>query len=53
MCRELPPLKPIPASFMPAANEVWEGRFPGIFHITDGTMDTSELTGPGLGAVSA
>ena len=26
-------------------------RFPGLFKITDGTMDTSILTGPGLGAV--
>jgi L-alanine-DL-glutamate epimerase-like enolase superfamily enzyme len=39
--------------FMPAANEAWKSRFPGIFRITDGTMDTSELTGPGLGAVAA
>jgi L-alanine-DL-glutamate epimerase-like enolase superfamily enzyme len=39
--------------FMPAANEAWKSRFPGIFHITDGTMDTSELIGLGLGAVPA
>jgi L-alanine-DL-glutamate epimerase-like enolase superfamily enzyme len=39
--------------FMPAANEAWQSRFPGIFRITDGTMDTGELTGPGLGAVAA
>jgi L-alanine-DL-glutamate epimerase-like enolase superfamily enzyme len=39
--------------FMPAANEAWIGRFPGIFKITDGTMDTSELNGKGLGAVEA
>src|SRR5262249_916325 len=37
--------------FMPAANKAWEARFPGVFHITDGTMDTSELNRPGLGAV--
>jgi L-alanine-DL-glutamate epimerase-like enolase superfamily enzyme len=37
--------------FMPAANRPWESRFPGIFHITDGTMDTSELNKVGLGAV--
>ena len=37
--------------YVPAANRPWEGGFPGIFHITDGTMDTSCLTGPGLGAV--
>jgi L-alanine-DL-glutamate epimerase-like enolase superfamily enzyme len=37
--------------FMPAANKAWESRFPGIFRVTEGTMDTSELTRPGLGAV--
>jgi len=37
--------------YVPAANKPWEAKFPGIFHITDGTMDTSGLTGPGLGAV--
>jgi hypothetical protein len=37
--------------FMPEANKAWEGRFPGIFRITDGTMDTSELNKVGLGAV--
>jgi len=39
--------------FMPAANEAWKSRFPGIFKITDGTMDTSELNALGLGAVDA
>jgi len=37
--------------YVPAANRAWEARFPGLFKITDGTMDTSILTGPGLGAV--
>jgi len=37
--------------YVPAANEAWKGRFPGIFHVTDGAMDTSDLTAPGLGAV--
>lgn len=37
--------------YMPAANEPWAKRFPGIFRITDGTMHTEVLTGPGLGAV--
>jgi len=35
--------------YVPAANKPWEAKFPGIFRITDGTMDTSGLTGPGLG----
>jgi L-alanine-DL-glutamate epimerase-like enolase superfamily enzyme len=39
--------------YMPAANKAWEARFPGIFRITDGSMDTSELNGPGLGAVGS
>ncbi len=36
--------------YVPAANQPWEKKFPGIFHITDGTMRTGILTGPGLGA---
>jgi L-alanine-DL-glutamate epimerase-like enolase superfamily enzyme len=38
--------------YCPAANAAWEGRFPGIFRITDGMMRTGELIGPGLGAVA-
>jgi L-alanine-DL-glutamate epimerase-like enolase superfamily enzyme len=37
--------------YVPAANRPWAERFPGIFRITDGTMQTGSLTGPGLGAV--
>ena len=37
--------------YVPVANKPWESKFPGIFIIKDGTMDTSTLTGPGLGAV--
>jgi L-alanine-DL-glutamate epimerase-like enolase superfamily enzyme len=37
--------------YVPAANKPWEKSFPGIFHITDGTLETGILTGPGLGAV--
>jgi L-alanine-DL-glutamate epimerase-like enolase superfamily enzyme len=39
--------------YVPAANRGWEERFPGIFRITDGTMETGCLTGLGLGAVEA
>jgi L-alanine-DL-glutamate epimerase-like enolase superfamily enzyme len=39
--------------YVPAANRPWEERFPGLFRITDGTMATGVLTGPGLGAVPA
>lgn len=37
--------------YCPAANKAWESRFPGMFRITDGTMETGLLDGPGLGAV--
>ena len=37
--------------YAPSANKPWEARFPGIFHIKDGTMATETLTGLGLGAV--
>lgn len=36
--------------YCPAANEAWSVRFPGIFKITDGSLDTSCLDGIGLGA---
>jgi L-alanine-DL-glutamate epimerase-like enolase superfamily enzyme len=38
--------------FVPAANAAWESRFPGLFTISNGVMQTGQLTGPGLGAVS-
>ena len=37
--------------YVPAANKPWEAKSPGLFHVTDGMMDTSSLTGPGLGAM--
>ncbi|MBI3412334.1 MAG: mandelate racemase/muconate lactonizing enzyme family protein [Planctomycetes bacterium] len=37
--------------YCPAANEPWAERFPGVFRIRDGTMETGCLTGAGLGAV--
>ena len=37
--------------YVPAANDKWASRFPGIFKITEGVMRTSALTGPGLSAV--
>jgi L-alanine-DL-glutamate epimerase-like enolase superfamily enzyme len=36
--------------YVPAANQPWADRFPGLFDITDGTVATASLTGPGLGA---
>ncbi len=37
--------------YMPEANRAWAERFPGLFHVVDGLMDTSALDGPGLSAV--
>ena len=34
--------------YVPAANEGWEQRLPGIFQIKNGFLDTSVLNGPGL-----
>jgi hypothetical protein len=37
--------------YCPAANAGWDERFPDVFTIRDGTMNTAILNGPGLGAV--
>jgi hypothetical protein len=37
--------------YCPEANAGWDERFPGVFTIRDGTMNTALLNGPGLGAV--
>ena len=37
--------------FLPAANKAWESRFPGMFRITDGMIQTGELDKPGLSAL--
>jgi L-alanine-DL-glutamate epimerase-like enolase superfamily enzyme len=39
--------------YCPEANRGWENRFPGIFQIDAGAMNTSGLRGLGLGAVGA
>jgi L-alanine-DL-glutamate epimerase-like enolase superfamily enzyme len=36
--------------YCPAANAGWDDRFPGVFTIRDGVMNTALLDGPGLGA---
>src|SRR5438105_12419982 len=36
--------------YVPAANTPWQARFPGIFRVIDGTIETGALTGLGLGA---
>lgn len=35
--------------YCPAANAGWDERFPSMFQITDGTLGTAVLSGPGLG----
>jgi len=35
--------------YCPAGNEGWSERYPGMFQITDGTLGTRVLNGPGLG----
>ena len=35
--------------YCPAANTAWAPRFPGMFHVKDGTMETGLLDGVGLG----
>jgi L-alanine-DL-glutamate epimerase-like enolase superfamily enzyme len=55
LAAHVPGVKAIEANarqYMPVANKDWVGRFPGIFKITDGSMKTSELGKPGLGAVA-
>jgi hypothetical protein len=34
--------------YVPAANKGWEKRYPGIFEVRNGYLDTSVLDGPGL-----
>jgi hypothetical protein len=36
--------------YLPQANRGWEKKFPGIFDVHDGMMQTRELNRPGLGA---
>ena len=37
--------------YCPAANAGWDAKFPGVFTIRNGVMNTAILNGPGLGAV--
>lgn len=37
--------------YLPAANDPWKAKFPGIFVIKDGMLKTGSLTGVGLSAV--
>ncbi len=35
--------------YCPAGNQDWQERFPGMFHLNQGVVQTAELNGPGLG----
>jgi len=35
--------------YCPVGNRGWDQEYPGMFSITDGTVTTAELNGPGLG----
>jgi L-alanine-DL-glutamate epimerase-like enolase superfamily enzyme len=35
--------------YCPAGNRGWRDRFPSMFNVTDGTLGTAALDGPGLG----
>jgi len=35
--------------YVPSASRGWEKRYPGIFNVRDGYIDTAGLNGPGLG----
>jgi len=35
--------------YVPSASRGWEKRYPGIFNVRDGYLDTTGLDGPGLG----
>ena len=37
--------------YVPAANQPWVSKFPGLFNIRNGRVATGAITGPGLGAV--
>jgi L-alanine-DL-glutamate epimerase-like enolase superfamily enzyme len=54
LAAHVPPVAAIEANarqYVPAANKPWEQKFPGIFQITNGTMQTDALRGVGLSAV--
>jgi L-alanine-DL-glutamate epimerase-like enolase superfamily enzyme len=52
LCARIPTVAAIEGNsrqYCPAGNLGWSDRYPSMFRITDGTLGTSVLTGPGLG----
>lgn len=37
--------------YVPVANVAWKAKFPGLFKVNDGKLQTGNLSGPGLSAV--
>jgi L-alanine-DL-glutamate epimerase-like enolase superfamily enzyme len=56
LAAHIPPITAVEGNarqYLPAANKAWEASFPGVFRISDGRLQTSQLNGPGLGVVPA
>jgi L-alanine-DL-glutamate epimerase-like enolase superfamily enzyme len=54
LAAHIPPITAVESNgrqYVPAANEKWKSRFPGIFQIEGGRMRTGSLKGTGLGIV--
>jgi L-alanine-DL-glutamate epimerase-like enolase superfamily enzyme len=52
LCARIPTVAAIEGNsrqYCPAGNRGWSERYPSMFRITDGTLGTEVLTGPGLG----
>lgn len=52
LCARIPTVAAIEGNsrqYCPAGNRGWSERYPSMFRITDGTLGTSVLAGPGLG----
>lgn len=50
----VPPCNSVEANareYFPVANKGWDQRFPGVFQVKNGLIDSTELNGPGMGAV--
>ena len=55
LAAHVPPVAAIEANarqYVPAANRPWMERFPGVFRVAEGQIETGELNGPGLGVMS-
>ncbi|MBI1389993.1 MAG: hypothetical protein GC154_16250 [bacterium] len=53
LAAHVPPVAAIEGNgrqYCPAANVEWEKRFPSLFKVANGRIDTSAIDGPGLGA---